>query len=68
MKRETNQKKSAGMKSKWGDPAYRKMMIEKQKAIGFRSYGSKFTYRPLKGTKLKKSSKWNVETAYSGLI
>lgn len=30
----------------WKDPAFRERVIRKQRELGYRAYGSKFTYPP----------------------
>lgn len=42
---EGQKKQSAFWKNRWQDPEYRKKVIERQRALGLRSYGSHFTQK-----------------------
>jgi hypothetical protein len=42
--KQVNKKRSESMKKKWQDKDYREQMLKKQAEIGYRAYGSRFTY------------------------
>lgn len=51
MQTEREKKLSETYKKKWQDPEYRALMLEKQKRIGYRSYGDGIFYSQYKKKK-----------------
>lgn len=43
---ERRQRYAERMKKQWQEKNYRKHIVEKQKEIGYRAYGSKLTHKP----------------------